>query len=207
MTAKLNIPHPRLFLYLLILGFLPIFWAVGHVMNTHKAVREVHNSVEEVKTSALLLEKQQAKNRAIIEKFQEADHFYIDKHLEAMKFLKPEVEALQKRLDQTTTANNEAVYRRLEQLQKNKMAFVEGTVQTTPFYQETTETLTLPVEINIMDLQEILAKIEQVNLGPYEPAPQSPQLMVLNFRITKKQTTQNNEVFVLNLKLLKREFL
>jgi len=31
--------------------------------------------------------------------------------------------------------------------------------------------------------------------------------MVLNFKITKKQTTKNNDVFVLNLKLLKREFL
>lgn len=208
MIAKVDIPHQRILIYLLILGILPMVWAFTHVSGKLRRVGSIITQVDTIHSFASLQDKRQERNRAVIEVHRDADHFYIDKHLETMRFLETEVAALQKLTNQEATAGNEAVSRRFEHLVKNnKMQFVEGVVQTTTSYQETTETLATPVEIDASDLREILAKIDGITIGPYGPASKSPQLLVLSFKITKQTSPQKNEVFLLNLKLLKREFL
>ena len=69
------------------------------------------------------------------------------------------------------------------------------------------ETLVHPIEVNVDDIQEILSGIEGVIIGPYEPPPNPPQLLMLDFKIDRKGISEKNEVYGLNLKLLKREFL
>lgn len=89
----------------------------------------------------------------------------------------------------------------------NDLTFTEGVVQSNPIFQETTETLVHPVEIDTKDLRTILAKIEGTTIGNETPSPNRPQLIILDFKLEKKHVTDKNEVFLLNLKLLKREFL
>lgn len=203
------IPKNRAFLYLLLLGLLPILFAVIGLFSKIDSVDTLLGGVREMQETALIREKKQANNMAVRNHYREADHFYIDKHLETLTFLEPEVEGLQKLLTNKNLADDEAIKKRLEFLtgSGNSMSFSEGVVQSAPQFQETTESLVHPVEVNNSDLQKILAKIEGTEIGSYQPSPNRPQLIILDFKLDRKGISEKNEVFVLNMKLLKREFL
>lgn len=204
-----NIPKTRALFYLLSAGLLPLL-LVGIVFYSHqKNINELHGAVQEMQQIALVQERKQASNIAVRNHYRDADHFYIDKNLETLTFLEPEIEGLQKLLSNKNLADDETIKKRLEYLtgNGNSLAFSEGVVQSHPIFQETTETLVHPVEINGNDLQKILAKIEGIEIGSYTPGPNRPQLLILDFKMDRKSLSEKNEVFVLNLKLLKREFL
>lgn len=204
-----NIPKNRLLLYIMLLGILPLILAAVNFLSKQSSITELENIMHEMQLMAMFREKKQAVNMAIRNHYHDADHFYIDKYLESLSFLEPEVEGLQKLLNNKNLVADEAIRKRLEHLTGpgNSLGFTEGVVQSTPFFQETTETLVHPVEINGLDLQKILAKIEGLDIGSYTPSPNRPQLIVLEFKLDRKNTAEKNEVFLLNLKLLKREFL
>lgn len=210
MRPMLNkIPQSRALLYIFLAGLLPLFIAFVHFMSQRTQLRELENTLETVQHMAFIKEKKQSTNIAVREHFRDADHFYIDKHLETLVFLEPEIESLQKLINDKNFSDNEQIKKRLETLTGtgNSLIFTEGVVQSFPLFQETAETLVHPVEINISDLQKILAKVEGVDIGSYSPGPNRPQLLVIDFKIDKKKVSEKNEVFVLNMKLLKREFL
>lgn len=204
-----HIPQNRLLAYLMIAGILPVLLAFIMVFSRIQTVQDFASSLQMVREQVELKEKKQAVNIAVRQNFRDADHFYIDKYLETQTFLEPEIESLQKLVSNKNYPEDENVKKRLEHLtgQGNAMAFSEGVVQTYPLFQETTETLVHPVEINVADLQNILALVEGVEIGSFKPASHRPQLIILDFKLDKKSINEKNEVFSLNLKLLKREFL
>lgn len=204
-----NIPQSRLLFYVMLLGLLPLLFTGVSILSQLSNVNETESSLQLLQERVFVREKKQAVNRAVRNTFRDADHFYIDKYLETQTFLEPEIESLQKITSNKNYPEDEAVRKRLEHLsgQGNAMIFTEGVVQTYPLFQETTETLVHPVEINIADLQEILALVEGVEIGSYKPAPNRPQLLILDFKLDKKSPNDKNDVYLLNLKLLKREFL
>jgi len=204
-----KIPLQRLIIGVLCIGLLPFFIVLLNFMSKQAGVDDLQSALTSVQEEAFIREKKQSVNMAVRNHYREADHFYIDKFLETITFLEPEVESLQKILSNTNYAEDEEAKKRLEFLtgSANSMSFVEGVVQTSPLFQETTETLAHLVEINITDLQHILTRIEGVEMGSYRTPQYRPQLIVLDFKLDKKELSGKNEVFMLNLKLLKREFL
>ena len=178
-------------------------------MSKQNHLNDLKYNLEQLEQTALLRERKQAVNMAVRNHYRDADHFYIDKYLETLVFLEPEAESLQKIITDKNFPDDELVKKRLEMLTGpgNSLAFSEGIVQSTPIFQETTETLVHPVEVNGADLQKILTKIEGVDIGEHTASPNRPQLIILDFKLDRKNITEKNEVFVLNLKLLKREFL
>lgn len=204
-----NIPKSRLLLYLLLGGLLPIVISIFIVFAKLGSIDDLKVTINEMQQMALLRERKQAINMAVRNHFRDADHFYIDKYLETLTFLEPEIEGLQKLLTNKNLTDDEAIKKRLELLtgSGNSLTFSEGIVQSTPVYQETLETQVHPVEINGQDLQKILAKIEGIDIGSNSPGPNRPQLIILDFKLDRKSLNEKNEVFTLNLKLLKREYL
>lgn len=204
-----NIPLNRAVSYLLAIGLLPLLFVVFLFFSQKSQLEELNATLENLQQQAFLKEKKQALNASVRQHFREADHFYIDKYLETLVFLEPEIETLQKMTSDKNFADDERIKKRLEFLttQANSLVFSEGVVQTFPLFQETMETLVHPVEINTIDLQKILARIEGVSIPPFTPGPNRPQLVVTEFKLDKKKVSEKNEVFLLNLKLLKREFL
>lgn len=204
-----NIPLNRLILYLVCLGFLPLFFVVFLYLSHKGELEELRDSLENIQHQALIKEKKQSQNLAVRQHFRDADHFYIDKHLETLYFLEPEIEQLEKIVQDKNFADDERTKKRLEFLtgDGNALVFSEGVVQTFPFFQEVTETLVHPVEVNGEDIQEILARIEGVKIGEFAPGPNRPQLIITDFKLDKKKVNDKNEVYLLNLKLIKREFL
>lgn len=196
-------------LYLMIVGLIPIAFALFNFSSKLDEVNDLKIKLWKLQAEALSREKKQASNIALRSHFQGADHFYIDKNLETISFLKPEVDSLKGLLDHPNLSSDENIKKRLELLtgSGNRMVFTEGVVQSAAGLQEVTETLVHPVEINASDLKEILCRVEGIAMEGCKPPPHRPQLIVLDFKIEKKEVSEKNQVFSLNLKLLKREFL
>lgn len=204
-----NIPVNRLLLYIIIAGFLPVLLVLVYIYSGQDRLNSLESSIESLQHMAYMREKKQALNMTLRANYRESDHFYIDKNVETLSFLEPEVESLQKIISNKNYADDENVKKRLEFLTGtgNSLSFSEGVVQSSPIFQEVTETLVHPVEVNVNDLQKILSKIEGVDIGAYTPGPSRPQLIILDFKLEKKNINDKNDVFLLNMKLLKREFL
>ena len=204
-----NIPPNRAVIYLMSLGCLPLIFVFLLFISQKNEIAELRSGLVSIQDQAFIKEKKQAQNLAVRRHYQEADRFYIDKYLETIVFLEPEIEMLQKVASDKNFADDERVKKRIEFLTSgaNHLVFSEGVVQAYPHFQETVETQVHPVEINETDLQKILSLIEGCLIKPFTPAPHLPQLLITDFKLDKKKVNDKSEVFVLNLKLLKREFL
>lgn len=204
-----NIPVSRAVAYLIGLGLLPLLFVIFLFFSEKSRIEELNNTIGMIQDQAFLKEKKQAQNLAVRQHFRDADHFYIDKYLETLVFLEPEIDTLQKIVKDKNFADDERIKKRLEFLtsQSNSLIFSEGSVQSFPLFQETTETLVHPVEVNASDVQKILARIEGVDIGEFKPGPNRPQLVIIELKLDKKKVNDSSEVFLLNLKLIKREFL
>lgn len=204
-----TIPQKRLFLYLLLVGLIPIIFAWLSFSSQLNSTHELENLIWRVQEQAFSREKKQSINMAVRNHFRDADHFYIDKNLETLTLLEPEIDSLKNMQSNPNFNDDENVKKRLEALTgpANKISFTEGVVQSSPMFQEVSETLLHPVEINVSNLREILCLVEGISIGDCTPPPNRPQLIILDFKLDKKNVSEKNEVFLLNLKLLKREFL
>jgi len=192
----------------MLLGLLPFIIAWFALSSTLDQYTALEHQVIYIQDQAFNREQKQSTNMAVRSHFRDANHFYIDKHLEVLSFLEPEIESLKGLLNNPNFPADENVKKRLDMLtgNGNTMVFTEGVVQSTPIFQEVTETLAHPIEVNVTDIQKILCYVEGIPIGPCTPPPQRPQLLVLNFKIDRKNVSEKNQVFLLNLKLLKREF-
>lgn len=203
-----NIFLQRLWWYIVGASTFPVLLTVLFCLQKWENGQAASLQLMQVREIALAKNQKQALNAAVRRCFQEADHFYIDKHLETLLFLEPELDALQKILAQKNVVIDDSLKKRFTFLENsNRMIFSEGVVQKYPSFQETIETLVQPVEVSPEDIQTILARVEGVVIGSHQPGPGRPQLVVTEFKIDKKKISDKNEVYLLNLKLLKREFL
>lgn len=203
-----TIPLNRLLLYIAFLAMIPPMLIFILFQSPLELRKSLENEINSTSQRALLFEKKQAINLAIRQQFLDADHSYIDKYLESLTLLEPETEALQQVVRGRDLAENETINKRLDLLsgKGNKIVFSEGVVESYPYFQDTAETLTHPVEIDIEDLKKILSIVEGVKISPYTPPPGRPELIILDLKLEKKNVSPNNQVFLLNMKLLKREF-
>jgi len=175
-----NISLSRLITYLLSLGSLPVVFVLFWFISQKNELEELKSLLENIQHHALIKEKKQALNLAVRRHFQDADHFYIDKYLETLVFLEPEIEELQKIVQDKNFTDDDRIKKRMELLtsQANALVFSEGVVQSSPLFQETSETLVHPVEVNVTDIQRILARIEGVKIGEFVSGPLRPQLII-----------------------------
>lgn len=104
-----TIPLSRLILYVLLLGLLPFVLAVVNFMNQKSDLDNLENTILMVKDRAATQEKKQAVNIAVRNNFSDTDHFYIDKYLETLEFLEPEIESLQKVLNNKNFPDDENI--------------------------------------------------------------------------------------------------
>jgi hypothetical protein len=203
-----NIPQSRVLLYAMLFGLVPLAIFIFIFINQLTHLTSIETTVATVQEAAYSREKKQAVNMAVRNNFRDADHFYIDKQVETLTFLEVEADSLQKIISNKNYPDDENIKKRLDFLTSgNGLVFTEGVVQSNPIFQETTETLVHPVEVNVKDIRAILAKVEGVQIGNEAPGPNRPQLIILDFKLDKKHATEKNDVFILNMKLLKREYL
>lgn len=204
-----NIPQGRILIYLGILGLIPTLLVLFNIWQQVDTVDALQSRVEHIQDKALTTSLKQSNNLSVIEHYRGSDNFYLDKYIEKLQLLEPEVDALQRIISNKKFADDEEARKRYEFLvgPSNALMFNEGAVLRYPLFREVVETQVRPVEVNLKDIQSILSLVEGVPLGGETIPEKHPQLIILDFRLDKKQISEDNDVFQLNMRLLKREYL
>lgn len=204
-----SIPQARMLIYLVILGLLPTLLVLLKLWQDSDSLNALQDRILEVQEKALIRDSKQAVNMAVIEHFQGSDNIYLDKYVQKLQFLESEVEGLQRLITNKSFADDEEATKRYEHLvgPNNTLMFNEGAVVRYPLFREVVETQVRPVEVNLTDIQKILTLIDGVPFGENSVPPKRPQLIILDFRLEKKRINEDNEAFLMNMRLLKREYL
>ncbi len=87
------------------------------------------------------------------------------------------------------------------------LRFSEEIVRKADGIQEMEEVQIEPIQVDDEDLKRILSVVEGIQIGPYSPPENSPQLIIKQFNLTKKSHNPQESIFVLNMQLIKRELL
>lgn len=133
------------------------------------------------------------------------DKFFIDNNLENLTFLEKEKQILSKIILHPAFANSSEIKKRIDFIEKgkNRLHFAEENIKKTLLIKEIDELQLHPIEIDETDLQKLLSIIEGIYINSFSPLKDSPQLIIKNFSLSKNR----ENIFSLNMKLLKREYL
>jgi hypothetical protein len=137
-----------------------------------------------------------------------ADPYFLSTKLEAISFLGTEADELRSWLAHPAVSNKEPLKQRLKFLEgkSNHLAFQEDDIQISKLYKETVEKQHDFVELDEKDLKSLLTLIEEV---PSEDVnvDLTPQLIISEFALHKKNTPLHGQVLEIKMDLFKREFL
>lgn len=195
-----------------IIGSLFIFhWKMDHLEKLKAKIDSLHQQLIEI-------DLKQKKSEAYLSQLKTADSDYLSKHIETLNLLEPEIRRTQVLLQQQK--ENLPLVRRSEFLKggKNKIAFTKEKQRSAQKLKEVEEKLDHSVEVGEEDLKKILLLIEGVLINPYSPAQGSPssangfsqgkpQLVFREFDLTRQLSASEEEVYVIDFKLIKREAL
>src|SRR5690349_16319371 len=104
-----NIPPKRLLIYLMAAGLLPVMAAWFLFSSSLNQINNVSSYVANLQDRAFVRENKQYTNMAVRSHFSDADHFYIDKNLETLTFLEPEIESLKGMLNNPNFPDDENI--------------------------------------------------------------------------------------------------
>ena len=196
-----RLPFNRVLIYLVVLGSLPVLFTAFHYLHMQREWDEVAQQIQSIHHLSETKARKQYFNNVVRNAYAETDPSYLENYLETLSFLKKERENLEQLLQSPTFTGNEAAEKRYAYLtsQANRLEFLQGSPQAAEGVQEAFCLLSHPVQIDSHDLKEILNRIEGSRKG-------KPQLLITEFKLNKKTLLSGNEVFELNVKLLKREF-
>lgn len=143
----------------------------------------------------------------LLTQMKNADSAYLEKEIESLQFLQPEVQKIKALVH--TEPNNEPLKNRLHFLQdgQNHLHFRQQNFQRIGKFQEMEAIQDHPVEMNNEDLKQLLALLENRQIGNFAPKSGTPDLIVKNFELIKKPLPSNEEIFLVNFELIKREML
>lgn len=132
------------------------------------------------------------------------DKCFVEKKLENLTFLDNEKSILANLLLHPSFSNSKHINKRISFInsEQNKLKFLEENIKNSTYIKEADLTQLKSLEIDDMDLQKILAIIEDVPINSFLPDSSSPQLLIKKFSLTK---TREN-IFSINMKIFKREF-
>lgn len=149
------------------------------------------------------IEKRETKAR-FFERYAKCEPYFINRHLETLPLLQTELNLLLEMQKHPGCSQRGALGQRIQFLQgtQNRLSFAEENVRSSAKVKETEEKLLHSVEIDGDDLNRLLSLIENIQIGEHQPYPSSPQLLIHDFLLSKKDPS----VYNLNLALLKREF-
>jgi hypothetical protein len=196
-----SLPAKRLMIYIILIGFLPVIFSALFYAKKKKEWEAISEHIMTIHQFSQNKARKQSLNTIVRHVFAEADQFYMENQLESLTFLKKEKETLEQLLKSPTFTGNEAAEKRYAFLtsSSNRFEWVQGSVVSAEGIQQADMLLAHPVEIEAHDLKEILVRIEGSR-------KLKPQLIITDFKLYKKALSSGNEVFELNMKLIKREF-
>lgn len=203
-----GITHTRVLIYCLILGIFPLIFVSMNYFTTKSKQDRLEIAIGEAILQAKIKNNKEFLNKQVKALYRDSDHFYIDKEIETITPLKDEVETLQKILSRGFHTDEEQFRRRLQfhTSGQNSISFVEGSVKSYSDFQETQESLAHSVEADLNDVKAILSRIEGISLDGQPINTLRPHLIITDLKMEKKKGI-SQELFALDIKLVKREYL
>lgn len=172
------------------LAFVPSVIALLAFGMSSQSLQETKWNIQTLTSKARSNALQNARTQKLMEKLENADPYYLEKSLEGARFLTREIAQLEAAGDD----------KRLSYLtgEQNRLSFAELGLQRLDRFQEVEARQKHPIELDGEDLKELLSLIEG-------DSPTAPQLIIKQLELIRKPTSSQDEVFLLNLELLKRE--
>lgn len=182
---------------LLALFLLPLLCLLLFYQNKRSRLEELKSTIAALEVSA----RQAAKEKELQKELEATvDPHFLDKYVESLVFLEPEIKRLQAL--HTHHPNNDSLAKRLYFLKEgqNKLTLIEEKRDRNGIEQK----LQHPIEMNEEDLKKLLVLVEGVLIHPYIPKKERPDLAFLEFDLSKKQGFGEEEVYVVDFTLVKR---
>lgn len=183
---KNHLENPLAYLGIFALAFAACAYLLVNFYLDIAQLGEIEESLVELQQREKESQFSQTKETAFLAEVTSADHFYIDKNLETLQFLDPQIRPLLKE-------------------SPNSLLFSEEKTRRSEHILEVEEKQQQPVQINGEDLKKLLSLIEGVSIPPFSPQAGRPQLIIKQFELTKKTIAPEEEVFSVNMQLIKRE--
>lgn len=210
MSSFVNILKDRLkgpagYYALLIAAPLAFFYFLFHFLSQLSAYNHFQDEIDRIQRKNTQLQALHQKESLFLSALKNPDHFYIDKHLETLCFLEPEIKKLEATLKENPA--DESLKKRLHFLKEgpNRLLFSEIQTRQQGHFQEVEEKQQHIVEMNEEDLKKLLSLVEGITIWPYGPKEKRPQLIIKDFQLSKKENAPQEFVYVINMHLIKRE--
>lgn len=133
-----------------------------------------------------------------------ADPNFIQKQLEPIVFLDPEIKKLQA-LSSYVKEDEELDHRLLFLKNENHLRFLEKDFRQDSKIKETEYQIAKPLQLDKENLKQLLSLIENRKVDSFTPPPGSPQITIKEFYLEKKEIAKDSEVFEVSMSIIKRE--
>ncbi len=207
--SKLRFPRTgsSAYIALLVIAPIPFLYFFFYFFIQLFVYENLTDEMQKIYIKSSQLQALHQKENDFLASLKNPDHFYIDKHLEALCFLEPEIKKTEALL--LDSPNDEALKKRLHFLKEgpNRLLFSEVQTRQQNRFQEVEEQQQHLVEMNEEDLKKILSLIEGVTIWPYGPKEKRPQLIIKDFQLSKKEISSQEFVYAISMQLIKRESL
>lgn len=183
----------------------PIICATFYLFFQILELQELENRfIYSTKKGKSAIEKKRNKEQ-FLRRYSSYTPYFINQYIESLNFLDKEKQELITLLNHPAVLNKKILKERLSFLsgETNRLLFAEEKVRSSTKIKETEEKQRHPVQVDEKDLEKLLSLIEDVSSEPLN----SPQLIIRNFQLKKKETSLRNEIFEVEMELLKREWL
>ena len=203
-----GIPFFRFIVYFCLLCTIPIFALFCWQQKEMRAIESLTSEVTEAQMIMLMAQKKGKANRQLQETHRFSDSRFVEKYLTGPLLLQNEKEMLLGELKDYNLIPNKSIQNRLFEIENNKMSFSEGSFDISSVIQESVLSLNKNIEVDLLDLERLLSVVDGKKVGRFfVTEDNSPQLMVLDFSLERVNRLEKKESYLLNIKLLKREFL
>ncbi len=190
---------------ILICAPIPFFWVLFNFIFGIQKLNHLEEEINRIHTKAIRSQQILQKENLLLTSLKNPDPHYLDKHVETLTFLLPEIKKLETL--QMENPEDEQVNRRLQFLKEggNRLIFSEEQIRSNERFTEVEEKQQHPVEMNEEDLKKLLCLIEGITIWPYGPKEGRPQFIIKDFRLNRKELSSQEKVYVVSMQLIKRE--
>jgi hypothetical protein len=184
---------------------IPFFLFFFNFLFGMQKLGHLEEEMERIHARTVMAQEIERKEISLLASLKNPDPHYLDKNVETLTFLLPELKKLEVILAENP--EDEHSQRRLHFLKEggNRLVFSEEQIRTNEIFREIEEKQQHPIEMNEEDLKKLLCLIEGITIWPYGPKEGRPQLIIKDFRLSKKELSPQEKVFVVSMQIVKRE--
>ncbi len=182
--------HPLAYIAIAIACCIPFFCLYLHVQEKLDVVENLEKEMRILSSREVYAGRINEQGEILSKQLNRADHFYLDKNIETLSFLGQKLGSLR-------SFSSEIL--------DNRLLFAEEKITKDDYLIEVEEKQQHPVALNMEDLKRLLSSIEGVTIGGFTPKNGRPQLIVRDFYLKKVPASSEEDLFIIDMKLIKRE--